>query len=111
MKYDLDDKKEFSLNPVIMLLNALIVGVLALMFFLSYRYITSDNPPAPPPRAIPVIAEVEEEDYMEEDNVGDMALSSEEADVPLEDEAPVIQTPPPVVTRAITPPPTTVSPS
>ena len=104
MKYDLDDKKELSMNPFIVLINLLITGVIILMVYLAYRHMTADEEPLPPPRVVPAVVEIK-------DDVGDDALGvPHDEDDYTEDETPA-ETEPPVITRAITPPPTTTSPS
>ena len=46
-RFRLHNKKEATLTPAIILINALIAGVLLLMVFFIYNYVTSEEGPAP----------------------------------------------------------------
>ena len=99
-KFAIYEKKEPSLIPLIMIINLLIAGVLVLMVYFTYRHITAEEEPLPPPRAVPAAVEIEED---EDDEIEDDSDYAEE-EIPAETKAPV-------VTQAITPPPIIISPS
>jgi lysophospholipase L1-like esterase len=81
-------KKEASLTPLIVLINALIVGVLLLMVFFIYLFITSDEltPPSRP-------------------NVQSAADNAQNAQLIIDEPEPEPEITPTIMTRAITTPP------
>jgi cytoskeletal protein RodZ len=88
-QFNFYEKEKPSLMPFIVAVRILIAGVLFLMAFFAYRYITSEEPP--PTRTIPTIAEITEQETPEPEITAEPEITT--------------TTPPISMTRATTTPP------